>query len=136
MFTHTPGPWVWTNQYGYDKSVRLVSDCPGKLYVMGAVRSGMQSATFQFSDRKDNLGGILHRVTRQEDIRLYADAMLIARAPDLYEENVKLKELMDRMAEGLYIMARECKALEPSAQKDWAILMAKALAFEAEELLK
>ena len=58
----TAGPWRWRNAIG-GNGPELVSPPKGMLYVMGAVRNGMQRATFTFAVREGSKGGLLYKAT-------------------------------------------------------------------------
>lgn len=49
-------PWAW---FGSGDKCYLASERSGRLYVMDAVRSGMQGATFRFAEREPTTGGLL-----------------------------------------------------------------------------
>jgi hypothetical protein len=58
----TVGPWKWRNAVG-GNGPELVSPPHGMCYVMGAVRDGMQRATFTFAVRENKRGGLLYKAT-------------------------------------------------------------------------
>ncbi len=77
--THTPGPWCW-RQLG--NTPVLCTQHHGCLIVMDFVRNGMQNAIARMSDRRDCLGGIMHKM-ELTDLDSHPDARLIRAAPEL-----------------------------------------------------
>lgn len=96
---HTPGPWDW---YISDRGeAMLATPDRGRLYVMQAVRCGMQGGTVRFSEWGEGSRGRRGSVMldAKEHLRngvlMHPDALLIAAAPDLFAALQRALNVLD-----------------------------------------
>lgn len=97
---HTPGPWVW--HVGGRGLPLLCTPDRGRLVVMDPCRKGMNGASVRFAcwdgmgagEPRGRRGGILEDFDSD-----HPDAVLIASAPTLAEENAKLRAALVRAGE-------------------------------------
>lgn len=96
---HTPGPWLWMFRDNPNKSVDLIHPHKGWLVVMDFVRLGMHSAQPRFAvwegDERGNSGGVMVKA-KELDLATHPDAVLLARAPELYEVGREMLAELER----------------------------------------
>lgn len=99
VLRHTAGPWVW---HFDSRGASLRTPDRGCLVVMDPCRKGMNGASVRFAywpgvddgEDRGRRGGILEGFNPK-----HPDAVLIASAPTLAEENAKLRAALVRAGE-------------------------------------
>lgn len=102
---HTPGPWTWVTT---DRGARLTAGGVKGLYVLDAVRKGMQDATVRFRTR-DNLEIMVpadqippeyNKANHSVGLR-HPDAQLLQAAPEMYQALVDAYRAFQELPDGL-----------------------------------